>query len=345
MIVLMSLCAVPYGAGAQEPEVAVAELAAPSPVTASGGTAVFSRLDAATGRYELVLQQVNGLPLVLPFATQRAPFEADLGTDSDGRPAVIAAVEGGADRGTSGGLDLQVLTIDRDAAPRPVRNANTGADEHAPTIDQGRIAFARTSAGRTGDVVYTKRLVAPRARPSTRLPGVPTRRCALGRPPGSTCVTGERSVQQLDLVDAALAQHVRYRVGGAASYFEDEIRWVVLGRGTSRPVAHVSGGESAQRFEGVQLAGSRISWYRGCERVCPGQYTAAFRYRPGVGYDVDPTPPGGLSGFAGTGDGTWQIRGAQLDTCGGDDDLAATPCTLVRTHEPRWTRIAASRVR
>lgn len=323
----------------------VGELAAPSAVVAEGGTAVVSRLDVATGRYELVLQQVGGLLLVLPFAPQSEPFEADLGTDSDGRPAVIAAVDGGEDRGTSGGLDLQVVSVDRDTSPRPVRNANTGADEHAPAIDRGRIAFARTYAGSTGDVVYTKRLVAPRARPSERLPGVPSRRCLPGRPAGASCVTGERQVEQLDLVDAALAQHVRYRVGGAGAYFQDEVRWVVLGTNRSVQVAHVSGGESVQRFEGVQLAGSRISWYRGCERACPAAYTAAFRYRPGVGYDIDPAPPGGVSGFAGTGDGTWQVRGASLGTCGGDDDLASTPCTLVRTHEPRWQRIAAARVR
>lgn len=323
----------PGVAGAQEGGVLVAELARPTPVSAVPGGVLHSDFDRAAGRYRLVLRSGAAAARVLPFTPQRVPFEADLGTDSAGRPAVIASVGG----------DLRVLTIGRDTAPRPVRNVATGEREHAPTIDRGRVAFARSMP--SGDIVYTKRLTTPRRSLSTRLPGVPTRRCDPGRPTGASCTTGERQVEQLDLVDGQLAQHVRYRVGGAAAYFQDEVRWVTLATRQARQVAHVSGGESVQRFEGVQLAGSRIGWYRGCERACPRQYTASFRYRPGVGYDVDPATPGGLSGYADTGVGTWQVRGAALGVCEEGEPNADPTCSLVQTRQPRWQRIAADRVR
>ncbi|MBW3654396.1 MAG: transposase, partial [Actinobacteria bacterium] len=108
---------------------------------------------------------------------------------------------------------------------------NTPDAETAPTIFRGRIAFARTYRSGAGPIVYTKRLVAPRSRPSRRLPGVPQRR--QGKP------TESRSVAGLELVGDSLGQSVTYDFAGAAGFRQNEIRLVDVEDATSRQVARM----------------------------------------------------------------------------------------------------------
>jgi hypothetical protein len=313
----------------------VATLERPSEVREHDGAVLYSDYDAAIDRYRLRVRAAGGTVRELRVAPSREPFDADLGTDSAGNLAAIVALPNGEPRGTGGGTDLFVFTVATGLA-RPVRNANTGEDERAPAIDHGRIAFTRVYDG-AKPIVYTKRLIAPRRKPSTRLPGVPTRRCTLLIERGD-CTTVDRAVVTLELREGRLAQLVTYHVENGPGHRQNEIRLVDVARRSSRQVAFMTTGEGGQEYVGPSFAGSRLSWYRGCAVECSRDFTALLRYRMGVGYDRADARRG-LSGYAGTGDGTWQVRGT------GEDGGCAPRCTLVWTREPRWERIAADRVR
>lgn len=338
LLLLAAAVALAAPAAAQAQDLELERLQRDTTVREDAGLSLYSRWDDGIDRYRLILRDTLSTT-ALPVAPQVERFDADMGTDSGGRPAAIVSLCGrarGAD-GRSGGCDLFVISV-RGGAVRAVTNANTPDDEARPTLDRGRIAFTRTYRERrsAGPAVYTKTLVAPRSRPSTRRSGVPRRRCIPSPRGGSDCSTTSRRVSELELSGPDLALVVTYGVQPSDGTRFNEVRLVAVAERSSRQVAFMTTGEGGQRHLGLSFAGRRaLSWYLACD-TCARQ-AGAFRYRPGRGYEraLGPT---GVVGYSWYGAGTLQVRRGGIGSC------AEVPCRLARTAEPDWRAIESRRV-
>ena len=308
----------------------------PTPVRHDGGLVLYSDFDPAIAQYRLVVRDGSGDggETRLPVAPQDRPFDADLGTNTAGRPAAIVSIcgrETGAD-GRSGGCDLFVHTLGSTLF-RAVTNANTPDTETAPTIFRGRIAFARAYRSGAGPIVYTKRLVAPRSRPSRRLPGVPQRR--EGQP------TESRSVDALELAGESLGQSVTYDFAGAAGFAQNEIRLVDVEDATSRQAARMVTGLGFQYFAGLSFAAGYLSWYKACDACDQDGSFGPYRYRPGRAYLRD-RGPRAVVGWSWFGTGAYRVTGGAEEGCQG---LIQGGCPIERIPDPGWNVVAAERVR
>jgi hypothetical protein len=346
----------------------VLELPNETQLSAQNDLALVSVRDAATGLYSLQLVR-DGRLEPLPVAPSAAEFDADLGTDSAGRPAVVFArcfdpahrddpTAGGspADQGNAGNCNLSILRIGVDTAERPIANANSDSSDYAPTLWRGELAFARTYVKGGRPVVYTKALVAPRSRPSTRQPAVPAQRCSVKAVPGGSCETRAAGVDELELYGSRLAQIVHYSVSNQVGFLTREVRLVDIRRRSSALVALGSTGEGGQTYLGASFAAGLMSWYRSCfgdPGGCTGASAGAFRYRYTAGtYQHANDPYIGLTGYSLLRDATLQVDGrGELGDTGPDacDDPGTsaqeTGCPLVRTGPLDWAAIAASRVK
>ncbi len=320
----------PAGAQAQT----VDTVARPTQVRDDAGRVLYSDYDEAIGAYRLVVRDGGG-ETRLPVAPQDEPFDADLGTDTAGRPAAIVSVcdrPAGGD-GRSGGCDLFIHTLGATAF-RAVTNANTPDAETAPTIFRGRIAFARTYRSGAGPIVYAKRLVAPRSRPSRRLPGVPQRRQGQA--------TRDRSVVALELAGETLGQSVTYDFRGAAGFRQNEIRLVDVEDAGSRQVARMVTGIAGQSFEGLSFAAGHVSWYKGCRSCDQDGSFGPYRYRPGSAY-LRARGPRAVVGWSWFANGAYRvIRGGGEQDCEG---LIEGGCPIELVPDPDWAVVAASAVR
>lgn len=338
---LAALALAPGAALAQDTTVATLER--PTEVRELNGTVLFSAFDPKIDAYRLAVRDAQGAR-ALPVQPSPRPFEADLGTNSKGALQVIFSLDvGPQEGGQSGRRDLFVLTVGSTTV-RPVRNANTNLDERTPTIDEGHIAFTRVDqqgegAGDDQPVVYTKRLVAPRERPSTRLPGVPPSRDGRG--------TTDRSVSELELENGRLGEIVRFTYKTAAGFRTNEVRQVELDRRSSRLVGTLTTGLNGQFYVGLSFAEGYMAWYE--TSTLGNDQAGAYRYRPGRAYRYA-EGPAYLCGFAWTGDGTWQVRVEKGVDCvpqstANDVELPFPPARLVRTGDLDWEVIKADRVR
>lgn len=333
LLTLGALALVPPVAQAQDTTVATFER--PTEVREHEGALVYSVFDPAVDAYRLTVRDTQGAR-ALPVPSAPAPFETDIGTNTAGDPQVIFARDVGAQEGgRAGGKDLFVIALGSGEV-RPVSNANTALDEGTPTIEDGRIAFSRGFADGANPVVYTKRLVAPRERPSTRLRGVPER---AGR-----FATTDRRVSELELHDGRLGQIVRYSFPEASGSRINEVRQVELADRSQRLVAEQPTGENGQFFVGLSFAESYLSWY--ATSLFGNVRGGAYRYQPGRAYRYAEDRFAFLSGFAWTGDGTWQVRANPGGECDAPfTDETEPPCPLVRTGDLEWEVVEADRVR
>lgn len=333
IFVLVALCAAASPVVAQKTVDVVQQ---PTPVRDDGGRVLYSDWDPAIAEYRLVVRgEGDGGETRLPLAPQDEPFDADLGTDTAGRPAAIVSIcdRGVGSDGRSGGCDLFVHTLG-ETRLRAVTNANTPDVETAPTISRGRIAFARTYRSGAGPIVYAKRLVAPRSRPSRRLPGVPQRRQGKA--------TERRSVLALELAGESLGQSITYDFPGAAGFRQNDIRLVDVEDAESRLVARMVSGLGAQSFQGPSFAAGYISWYKACRACDQDGSFGPYRYRPGRPYLRD-RGPRAVVGWSWFGDGAYRtIRGGGEEGCQG---LVQGGCPIERIPDPDWGVVAAERVR
>jgi hypothetical protein len=245
----------------------IARLLRPSQVRSYAGIQVFSAFQ--DGAYHLAIRR-RGRVEMLPVASSQAPFDVDIGPDHDGRPQLIytrCKVElGGANEGInhSRGCDLVLLSLAGGGRERPVRGANTPANETRPTLWRGRIAFARQATGSEQPVVYTRALTSPRSQPSRRLPAIP-RRTRGHRTTGGT-------IDELELRADALAQVVSFVAFDELS----DVRLVDVSSRSSRALARVGVGEGGQYFVGIGFAGDYVAWafqwVAGGGELIPGIY-------------------------------------------------------------------------
>lgn len=322
------------------PCVASAETVAPTggatAVREYAGTIVFSQFDEASSRWNLALRRAGASSSErLPVASSSAPFQADIGPDSNGRPAVIY-------RRCSmttplSGCDIFSFSLVDGTGERPVEGATHPVyNEIHPTLWRGRIAWVRDYGG-VNPVVYTRLLAAVGERPR-RLPGVPRRRCGDVEPRCGP--TSGRSIEALELRGDRLALIVRYQCAACAGISQTELRLDSASRRTGRPIAFQVSGLSGQALIGPSFHPGRLSWYKtclaepsGCRRGGPYRYALATRrYEQGV------AGPARVYGFADTGSLLYEVIGCAESSIPFDaacviDQL--TPPTYQATRAPR----------
>jgi hypothetical protein len=311
-------------APASASDTVVAQLQRPSTIRSHAGIQVFSAFE--DGAYRLAILRADTVELV-PVSPAQAPFDADIGTDGRGRPQLVYSR---CDAG-SRGCDLYVFSLAAGGIERPVRGANTtDGDEFAPTLWNGRLAFARKVGGRDLPAVYTRELSSPRSRPSVRLPGIRRH-------------TSTRGILELELYGRRLAQIVFFAG-------QTEVRLVDLADRSVRRLAHTGVGEGGQYFAGIGFAGGHLAWASGWVigggAVTPGVY----RYRLSTGEIARAAFPRSLLWVVGLAlfdaDGAYLVDAQPAaDGCGETlgDARVLRPCQLTRS-EPLAFRPVERRV-
>ena len=264
--------------------VPVAQPGAATAVREHAGILVFSQYHRPSGLWYLTIRRPGEPPQRLPVAASRRPFDADIGPDSAGRPAVV--YQRCAGPGVRDGCDLYVFSLSRPTGERAVRNANSVESDLHPTLWRGRIAWVRVygTGARARPVIYTKRLTAPRSQPSERLPGVPRRRCAED---GDRCgATRARTVSALELYGRRLAAVVTYTCDACRGLATVEVRLDDVADGSARQVARLTSGLAGQTAVGPSFFAGRLAWYVSCQgdlSGCDGPRGGPFSYRIATG--------------------------------------------------------------
>jgi hypothetical protein len=202
---------------ARAADTVVAHVQRPTAIRTYAGIQVFSAFEGTLleeGIYHLAILREGKIEL-LPVAPSIAPFGADIGPDRNGRPQLVYMRCTGRDPGTGRnlGCDLFTLSLASGAGEQPVSAANTSRNEIAPTLWNGRIAFARQSKDGSRAVVYTRKLGDPRSHRSKRLPGIPLGR----RFPSIPGRIRSRDVAELELYRDRLAQIGTYLSSSSGS--------------------------------------------------------------------------------------------------------------------------------
>jgi hypothetical protein len=293
----------------------ITPLGGPTAVREYQGTLVFSQFVQAENHWRLAIRRPGQAPELLPdVAPADRDFDADIGTDSAGQPQLIYTR-------CDETCDLFVYSLTRPTGERAVRNAND--PEHhdtTPTLWRGRIAWARIYGEQIDRkvVVYTKQLSTPRSTPSTRLPGVPTRRC--GDVSAGCGPTDGRTVFALELYGRHLAQTVSYGCKGCSGTSQSELRLVDVDERTARQVMFQVVGLSGQSLVGPSFHGGTLGWYRAClgdPAACQGGKATPYRYSLSSGRGS--RGPGGtvrVDGYADTGSALLQVAGCNFETSG-----------------------------
>lgn len=279
-----------------------------------GGTIVFSEYAQAERRWYLSVRETGAEQRRIAVAPSAVPFDADIGTDSKGRPQLIYQRCAGTVSARTG-CELFAFSLADATGERPVRNANDpGRNDVGPTLWRGRIAWTREyGAGEDADpVVYTKTLTAPRSQPSTRLPGVPTVRCAealgLVEPPCGP--TTFRRVTALELWGDNLGLIVSYLFEGLGGTSQTEARLSRVSDRSARQVDFLETGLNGQSLVGSSFFSGRMAWYRACavaEASCR-TFVGPWRYRLSTrSYERGTPGPRRVSGFADTGTRLYEV--------------------------------------
>lgn len=279
-----------------------------------GGTIVFSEYVQAERRWYLSVREAGTEQRRIAVAPSAVPFAADIGTDSKGRPQLIYQRCAGTVSAPAG-CELFVYSLANATGERPVRNANDpGRNDVGPTLWRGRIAWTREygSGEDANPVVYTKTLTAPRSQPSTRLPGVPTTRCAeaLGLVDPPCGPTRFRRVTALELWGDNLGLIVRYLFEGLGGTSQTEARLTRVSDRSARQVDFLTSGLNGQSLVGPSFFGGRMAWYRACgvtEASCR-TFAGPWRYRLSTrAYERGARGPSLVSGFADSGTRLYEV--------------------------------------
>ncbi len=251
----------------------------------------------------------------LAVAPSPVPFDADIGTDSKGRPQLIYQRCAGTVSAPTG-CELFVFSLANATGERPVRNANDpGRNDVGATLWRGRIAWTREygSGKHANPVVYTKTLTAPRSQPSTRLPGVPTMRCAMEVGVEPPCgPTTYRRVEALELRGDNLGLIVRYVFEGLGGISQTEMRLNRVSERSTQQIDFLVSGLNDQSFAGPSFFRGRLAWYRTCGDVGEARscrtFAGPWRYRPSTRtYQRGAPGPTSVSGFADTGTRLYEV--------------------------------------
>lgn len=323
-------------------------------VRAHGDTIVFSEYDGTAERWYLNVRQVGAAQRRMPIPPSRTPFDADIGTDGRGRPELIyqrcemTSPIPPATIGRRARCELYVYSLADGTGERPVRNANDGArNDVNGTLWGGRIAWTR-EYGTDADpdpVVYTKLLTAPRSQPSTRLPGVPTRRCTtdvgLVDPPCGP--TRSRRVDALELRGDDLGLIVGYVFEGLGGVSQSEVRVDSVSSRSARQVTLLLSGLNAQHLAGPSLFDGKLAWYKACgvaEASCRSA-VGPWRYRLSTRtYERGAPGPIQVRGFADAGSRLYEVACASSQWIVEPFEPATpTACPVASVAPPAYTAV------
>jgi hypothetical protein len=142
-------------------------------LAAYGGWAAWSRLDAVTSRYELVLHSPQGAISLPPVAEGASPFDVELGpTSGSGVAAVYSRCANATSRA---GCHIVELRLSVAGATERVLAPPGGGSNHEPAIWRGALVFLRRNASgghRRPDNLYAwsigSRKLQPLALPASR---------------------------------------------------------------------------------------------------------------------------------------------------------------------------------
>ncbi len=255
----------------------VAPLAAISPVSAWGGQVVWSAFDGTA--YHLMARSSSGVS-ALPVAPRPVPFDADVGPDRDGVPAVVYSrcvredvrpTPGGVVRASlAAGCRIFKLRLTPGAQEHRVRaTAGRGTSETTPAIWRGRIAFARRDeravpARRSLTSLFTQARAGSR-----RLVGIPGGLIP-ACPPGQRCTElPVTSTASLD-VNGERVTYLWWVSGpGINIGIAYEVRVATIGAARSRLLEARGYGESEDWCDGSPraplLLGGAVLWPRSSE--------------------------------------------------------------------------------
>jgi hypothetical protein len=297
----------------------VAHAQRPTAIRTYAGIQVFSAFEGTLlegGIYRLAILR-DGKTELPPVAPSQAPFEADIGPDHNRRPQLIYS----RCTGRHSGCDLFTISLESGASEQPVSAANTARNELAPTLWNGRIAFARQSKNGSRAVVYTRKLSDPPSKSSKRLPGIQYGARFPGIP-GARIKSGE--ITELELYGDRLAEIIKLAD-------ISEIRVVRISTRRTRPLARVGVGEGGQYFAGIGFADGYLAWARG------GELAGIYRHRFSTGELSRAAFPRlvdflviGLAPFTPTGAYMVDWQPGSADGCGGEEEVPPAGFPLVR---------------
>lgn len=334
-VLAAAVCAALAGPATEAQAATVAQPNAATQVRELDGTIVFSQYDRDAERWFLAVREPgDDAPRRIGVPSSRTPFQADIGTDTKGKPQLIYQRCGET-------CDLYVYSLaPGGGGERPVRNANDPEnDDIRPTLSRGRMAWVRVygSGANENAIVYTKTLTQPRSQPSKRLPGVPQQRT--GDVDRVTGPTTARDVQALELDGDNLAVIVDYTCEGCSGIAQTELRLDSVKQASSRQVAFSVVGLNGQQFVGPSFFGGTVAWYRTCNSSDQSCTRFAGPWRYGIArrtYLQGARGPYGVPGFADTGTALYETLG-----CERPEAPAAANCRIDRLAPPAYERASA----
>jgi hypothetical protein len=311
----------------------VTDLARGTPVREYDGRLLFSRWDG--GEYHLSTWH-DGTIADVPVPASSRPFDADIGRDRNGRPAVVVSI-------CDDGCDIYVSGLQPGARPRRASGINArGRDEVAPSIWNGRLVFGRRS-GPDRVIPYAK---APGS-PVKRLGGLPATRCGAFEPPRCRPIEDVRLVG-MELHGRWVAQSWTYQPDAFPGSRQNEIRLTRVGGTGTRRIAAMTTGEGGQVYLGPSIADRTVGFFRGCQGDalgCSSRVSGAIRYRIATGAYRLAGANESWTGWAWSGAADYHVPSA-FDCGGGDPgDLPSETCGIYRRDDLAWKPIAARHIR
>lgn len=318
---LVSVAALAAGAAPARAAELIATLPSVSPLRPYGNAIAWSQWDPSSRGYRFWLH-FGGRNEALPIAPRPIPEDFDLGTDARGvqmlvytrcNPRCDLYIAG------FGGFERRL-----DAASAP------GADESAPTLSRGRLAWAR------GDSVFTRRLDDARSVRSRRVLRVARRSC----PARGRCgPTGDRAIEDLELQGDRLAVTTFFTEPLGRGEGRSTVRLLDLRRAhpRARTVADVVQDGGGQSFIGVGFAGRRLGFALACFGRPGGCAYGAHRYRIARNELERSLQARGAQGYApagASGDEAYVLLAAHPER----DNDAVCPCRLERRTVTGWRR-------
>lgn len=235
------------------PSRVIAAVDAGTPLSAYGGSLVYSRISMPDGRFRLVRVR-DGVTTELPVASRAVPFDVDLGPDARGRIVAVYS-RCATEAKTFFGFDLTTTVHGRGCrihrldlatgVEMPLRRTHaSGSSEFLPVIWKRNVAFARTSGVDTG---VPGLWMSVAGRPPRRLRAGPSRTCLTYR--GARRCTSARQAgpQSMDLRGERLA--FGWRFGDTGEGSAHEVRLVEPGTAPI-VVGHSGGGGQTGRVTG-----------------------------------------------------------------------------------------------
>ena len=327
----------------------LAEVLAPSPISAYGGVLAWSTFDPSTQTYTLMVRS-GGVTRAAGVPTRTRPFDVDAGPGPGGEPLLAysrCTTEDNRGRPPAAGCSLYLYDVGNGSERRLSIGRRRGLSQTHPAIWRDQIAWVWTS----DDYLDTNpRLVLSKLDGSRRriVNAITRYRCWRNYnpvPPRICGPTTSRRVNGIDLSPAGVAIVQSYScpqangVSGGCGGGNGQ-RDVVFARGGAHPrrIADSISGENGQAFVGPVFDGGALLFARACHGGDPGGpvecVARLIRYDLRTGRFKRTPSPVGLYGLASDAGSVYELFEPQNPGCSWFDfpadqkPFATGPCTL-----------------